>query len=121
MTVKECYDKMNGDYEDAMSRFGSEALVERFMLKFLKQNCLEEILKAVDEKDIEASFRAAHTLKGVAANVSLKAVAVAASELTEQLRPQTEQASRELVDKVASAYQLAAAVIEEYESEQEGK
>ena len=35
MTVKECYESMESDYEGVMGRMGSEEMVKRFALKFL--------------------------------------------------------------------------------------
>ena len=36
MTVKECYEKGGNDYDGVVKRLGSEGLVKRFALKFLK-------------------------------------------------------------------------------------
>lgn len=36
MTTKECYEKIGSNYDSVLSRFGNEALVKRFALKFLK-------------------------------------------------------------------------------------
>ena len=35
MTLKECYTRMNGSYEDAKLRLMMDSMVERFMFKFL--------------------------------------------------------------------------------------
>ena len=35
MTLKECYDALGGDYDEAMGRLRSERLVQKFVLKFL--------------------------------------------------------------------------------------
>ena len=39
MTTKECFDAMGADYEGVLERFSSEALVKKFALKFLDDNC----------------------------------------------------------------------------------
>ena len=35
MTIRECYEKTGSDYESILKRFGSEAMIQRFALKFL--------------------------------------------------------------------------------------
>ncbi len=34
MTVKECYEQMDSNYNNVLERLGSESLVKRFALKF---------------------------------------------------------------------------------------
>lgn len=70
MTLKECYARMNGSYEDAKLRLMMDSMVERFMFKFLEDDTMENLRSAVAERNIPDSFRAAHTLKGVAANLA---------------------------------------------------
>ena len=65
MTTKECYEEIGSNYESVLVRFGSEALVKRFALKFLKDPSYAELSEALEARDAERAFRAAHTLKGV--------------------------------------------------------
>lgn len=86
MTLQECYEKMQANYPDLCRRMGSPALAERFSVKFLKDTSYFALNEALEKKDWESAFRAAHTLKGVAANLSLTKVTEAASDITEDLR-----------------------------------
>lgn len=43
MTVKECYEKGGNDYDGVVKRLGSEGLVKRFALKFLKDPSFQEL------------------------------------------------------------------------------
>ena len=43
MTTKECYEEIGSNYESVLVRFGSEALVKRFALKFLKDPSYAEL------------------------------------------------------------------------------
>lgn len=117
MTLQECYEKMNGDYGEAINRLTMEKLVERFVLKFPEDKTMDELRDAVSRENIEDSFCAAHTLKGVAANLSFQALFTAASSLTEQLRPRTEKADPELMKEVEACYSLILATIEAYKEE----
>lgn len=92
MTLRECYDQMNGSYDDAKARLMMDSMIERFLQKFLEDKTMEDLRRAVASGDIPLSFRQAHTLKGVAANLAFTGLQKAASDLTEQLRPQAEAA-----------------------------
>ena len=89
MTVRECYEKIGSDFDKVLGRMGSEALVKRFAVKFLEDKSFEELTESLKEKDGEDAFRAAHTLKGICANLGLDRLYEADSELTEKLRNST--------------------------------
>lgn len=115
MTLEECYEKMNGNYLEIVERLQNEAVVERLLLKFLSDKSMADLMEAVGADDIEASFSAVHTLKGVALNLSFTELAKAASELTEQLRPRKEIADKKLLKKVEDAYTKVINAIKEFE------
>lgn len=117
MTLKECYDRMHGNYDDAKSRLMMESMVERFMFKFLEDGTMAALRAAVEAGNIPDSFREAHTLKGVAANLAFTELQAAASQLTEQLRPQTAPADPEFFARVEEAYKLVVDSIHAYQSE----
>lgn len=116
MDIKELYEKIGGNYESALSRLIKESFVEKFALMYLKDTSFLDLSKAVSEGNIVKSFRAAHTLKGVAANLSFNELSEAASELTEQLRSQTELANPHLYKKVKTAHNKTLQVLEEYQT-----
>ena len=82
MTVKECYEQIGSDYAGVLKRLGSEALVKRFALKFLKDPSYQELKDALIKKDGETAFRAAHTLKGVCLNLGCDRLYESSAELT---------------------------------------
>lgn len=92
MTVQECYESMGSDFEGVLGRMGSEAMVKRFALKFLDDPSYSNLVKAVEEKNADEAFRAAHTLKGICLNLGLDRLYKVSAELTEKLR------GKELVD-----------------------
>lgn len=114
MTIKECYEQFGGDYDDVFTRLQSEALIERFMNKFLDDKSMESLKSAVLNKQIEDAFKAAHTLKGVAGNLSYTNLQKAVSALTEQLRPCNDYADETLFAEVVKQYDLVIKTIEEY-------
>ena len=60
------------DVDGALERFmGSEALLERFLGKFLQDTNYAALEQAVARGDWEEALRASHTLKGVCGNLSM--------------------------------------------------
>ena len=86
MTLKECYAALNGDYEEAMGRLRSERLVQKFVLKFLDDGSFDLLCRSMESGDQPEAFRAAHTIKGVCANMAFSALLKSSSQLTELLR-----------------------------------
>ena len=117
MTVQECYEGLHGNYREAKQRLMGDSLVERFMLKFLSDNSMDTLREAIRENNNEKAFRAAHTLKGVAANMAFTELRNAASELTEQLRTLEKDPDPVLVEKVEASYKLVVDTISSYSSE----
>ena len=117
MTIKECYDRMNGSYEEAKSRLMMDSMIERFVFKFLDDSTMENLRKAIAQGDIAVSFREAHTLKGVAANLGFTRLMNSASQLTEALRPEgavVSQVSPALMEAVTQDYRTTMDAIHAY-------
>ena len=90
MTLQEFYTAADGDYNDAIGRLRSEAFIGRF-LRMLPQDSSSILLgEAISAGDAPTAFRAVHTMKGIALNLSLTGLATACSALTEALRGKTE-------------------------------
>ena len=70
MTMQECYKAIGGNYEAVLGRLHSEALIQRFTLKFLEDQSYLQLKQALENKNYEDAFRSAHTLKGVCQNLS---------------------------------------------------
>lgn len=113
MTVIECYEKIGGDYENAMSRFKNEALIKRFLPMFLSDPSFRELTDALENDDVGTAFRAAHTLKGVTANLSLARLNSAAVEITEMLRAEELLRAKEYFPNVKEAYYKTFEAIEQ--------
>ena len=117
MTVKECYEMLGGNYEEAKSRLMSDKLITKFIIKFLADPTMEQLRDAVKNNDHESSFRAAHTMKGVAANMAFSELQKNASELTEQLRGNEEPADPSLVENVEHSYEKVVNTIKKFQEE----
>ena len=86
MTVNEFYRAVDGDYTDAVNRLQSDALLAKFLKMLFRDNSMEMLTEAMQATDAKKAFLAVHTLKGIALNLSLTALAEACSAMTELLR-----------------------------------
>lgn len=102
-TFKAKLEELGADVDNTIHRFmGKETLYLNFLGKFKKDQSFANIEKQLEERNAEEAFKAAHTLKGVAANLGLDPIANLASDLTELLRgkQQFEEVDTEKLEKV---------------------
>lgn len=112
MTIRECYKKMNGDFDDVMQRLGSESFIQRFMLRFLDDTSFQMIKDGIANGDVDLAFRGAHTLKGVCSNLGFSKLCEASSELTEILRSRNLKGYEAAFNKVETQYQITVEAIQ---------
>ena len=75
------------DVNDALNRIGgNEGLYKKLLARFLEGNYLDAICEAIDNGDPEESAHAAHTLKGVSANLSLVRIQTVSMELEHAIK-----------------------------------
>ena len=86
MDVKAFYKDINGNYNEALSRMMIDSLIVKMVTKFMNDNSIDTLISYYDKKDYRALFASAHTLKGVAGNLSLTPLFDIACEITEMTR-----------------------------------
>ena len=106
MNLEKLYKEIHGDYAEAKARLMSDRLVEKFVLKFLTDPSMQQLRDAIASGEHDVAFRAVHTLKGVAANLSFTELWKAASSLTEQLRHSDGSVDETLLENLENAYRL---------------
>lgn len=114
MTVKECYDRIGGSYEEAKQRLMDDKRMLKFLGMFLRDTSFEQITGAIAKNDYAEAFKGAHSLKGVSHNMAFSALCGAVDILTEELRsgnPSTDVTS--LYEKTKDAYELTVQTIKE--------
>ena len=117
MNIQECYQQLGGDFAQVEKRLSSEALVGRFLAKFLDDGSFSELCIAMEDGDRHKAFRAAHTLKGVSGNLSLNRLFSSASQLADVLRLEGERipaGAQALFEEVKQDYQLTVRAIRAY-------
>ncbi len=118
MTLKECYAALGGDYDEAMGRLRSERLVQKFVLKFLNDGSHQLLCDSLAAGDRDEAFRAAHTIKGVCANLAFNALLNSSEALTEALRDgrPPQPGEEELIARVNADYDRAYRAIQEFQA-----
>lgn len=120
MRIEDCYQEMGGDYADVSARLPSPTLIRRFVLKFPEDASYAALCSAMDSGDRETAFRAAHTLKGVCANLGFARLLESSSTLTEVLRPEAAaipESASALMEQVRGDYQRTVDAIRRYREE----
>ncbi|WP_165054691.1 MULTISPECIES: Hpt domain-containing protein [unclassified Adlercreutzia] len=75
------------DYADAIDRFdGNAALYERLAVKYLSDTRFASLMAALEVDDFDEAYRQAHTLKGVAGNLSLSDLYRTAAFISDALK-----------------------------------
>ena len=119
MTVKECYVKAGLLYEPVLERLGNEAILKKFVLKFLNDPNFFDLKQGLLDADGEKAFRAAHTLKGICLNLGFDNLYKPSAEITEKLRGKKTDGCEELFAQVEAEYEKLINAIQEMASERE--
>lgn len=117
MTIQKCYQQLGGDFTQVEKRLSSANLVQKFIAKFLDDGSFSELCLAMKEGQPENAFRAAHTLKGVSASLSLTRLLSSVSQLAELLRTEAETipvGADLLFEEVKQDYELTVSTIHAY-------
>ena len=121
MTIQECYQSLDGNFAEVQQRLPSDRLIKRFITKFLDDGSYAELSQAMASGQREQAFRAAHTLKGVCANLSFTRLLTSVSALTDLLREESdaisESAAAALTDVTRDYSQPISAIRAYLESE----
>ena len=100
------------DVDGALERFmGSEALLERFLGKFLQDTNYAALEQAVARGDWEEALRASHTLKGVCGNLSISRLYELAARQVDLMRAEKWEEAEAMMPEMEAAYGEAAEAI----------
>ena len=120
MSLKTCYEMLGGNYDEALGRLFSERIMQKFVLKFLNEGSYELLMTALDAKNGEEAFRAAHTLKGVCLNLSFDKLLHSVEPLCEALRHGWTDDALALAEPVKADYEQTVTAIRALQAELEG-
>ena len=112
MTLTEFYDKAGGNYEEVLCRLMNDALVKKFLIKFLDDESCKNIFDNLEKHDIKEAFRAAHTLKGICQNLGLGTLYKSSCDVTEALRDGKNDVTDKMLSKLKDDYEMTVSTIE---------
>lgn len=114
MTIQECYECIGADYNDVLKRLQMERLVIKYVLKFLNDTNFETLEKALKQKDYEDAYRAAHTLKGISANLGFSCVYEYSTQLSELLKQNKTEELEDSFTQLKKAYLGVVSVVKQF-------
>ena len=119
MTLKELYEQIGGDYEQALRVLRMDKLIDKHIRKLPKGGVADALIAAGETMDPTQLFETAHAVKGVCGNLGLTNLSALASEITEEFRPGSsrklsDDEVREKLDAFAAAYRKAQDGIAQY-------
>ena len=122
MTAQELYQKIGGDYEQAIRVLRVEKLVDKHIRKLAHNGVIDQLIKAGETMDAEQLFETAHAAKGVCANLGLTELAEMTTEIAEAYRPGTprtltDDQVRERLARIAELEEKTVSEIRCYEAE----
>lgn len=102
------------DVEEGLARLlNDEDLYKEMMGIFLEDENYEELKKALDAGDVETAYRCAHTLKGVASNLSITSIHDTVVPLVELLRAGSMDGADAMYAELTTVYENVCSVIKE--------
>lgn len=120
MTLKELYEIIGGDYDQALRVLRVEKLMDKHIRKLTKGSVVEQLIAAGEAMDPAQMFDTAHASKGMCGNLGLKKLSDLASDIAEEFRPgnprtMTDGQVREKLDEIAALYRRAVEGVRQYE------
>ncbi|MBR0367809.1 MAG: Hpt domain-containing protein [Clostridia bacterium] len=120
MTIKELYDRIGGNYDQAVRVMKSDRLIDKYVRKLTASQVAESLAEAGKTMDPVKLFESAHAMKGVCSNLGLEALANAVNDITEEFRPGnarklSDDDVRARLDAIARQYRITAEGIRDYE------
>lgn len=119
---RELFEAYGGDYQITLGRFmGNEKMYLKFLNMLSRDENMQKLGDAVRRGDQTAAFEAAHTLKGVSANLGLTPLCSAVCAMVEPLRAGEQRDDyEELYEMVLSEYRRADELCLKLNQEAEG-
>lgn len=112
MNLQEASKELAINYQEAMTRFGGvEAIYQRFLKKFLNDSTYQELEEAWQKNEYQEIEKKAHTLKGVAGNLSLEKLYTISDSLVQKIRNEQYEETAEIYEELQKCYQHTVAII----------
>lgn len=91
MTLKELYEEIGGNYEQAIRVLIMEKLMDKHIRKLPHNSIFTSLAEAASSFDTVSIFENAHAIKGVCLNLGLTELAAVAEEICNEFRSGNER------------------------------
>ena len=120
MTLKELYQNIGGNYDQAIRVLLMEKLLDKHIRRLPRGGTVEALLAAGETMDPTVLFETSHAAKGICGNLGLTGLAAAASEISEEFRPgnprkMTDDQVRAKLAEISALYAKTTEGIRRYE------
>ena len=100
------------DLERVMGRFmGNEELYIKYLKRFMDDESFQNMQSMFQQGNLEETFKAAHTLKGLIANLGLDGIMHSVSPITEKLRNGSDEGVKELMEQAKLEYEIVLKIL----------
>lgn len=114
MTLKECYELTGSDYEAALSRLGSEEVIDVIVTMFAEDDTFTELETLIAKGNTEGAVMAAHKLKGVTSNIGFGLLADSSTEILGALRNGNIEAASAILKLTLPLFERTITAVEAY-------
>ena len=105
--------KVGVEPEEAIERFmGNEMLYLKYLIRFTEDENYRILSDSLAEGECRKAFEAAHTLKGVCGNLSVKGMEILLKEQVEYLRSGDIEKAKLMMPELKNAYEQVVSVLE---------
>ncbi len=106
LTKKSQLEEIGIDVDSVLDRFmGNEAILMRFLKKFLNDGNYGKLKEAVQTGDMEGALAASHTLKGVTGNLSMTKLYELLTDQVQLFREGKTEEAIYMMDEITRNYQ----------------
>lgn len=103
--MKEELAAAGADVNGTLERFmDSESLYERFLKRLPEDSNMGRLREAIEKSEWEAAEQAAHTLKGVTANLGLEPVALIMDQIVKKVRQGETEGYKPILEQGEAKY-----------------
>lgn len=104
------------DYADGVARFsGNAKSYEKFLKKFITDPEFPKLCEAMEQKNFEAAFYSAHTLKGMCGNLSIQVLYNKMKLFVEMLRNQADlEKAQAYFPELRAEYDTVIGILKQY-------
>lgn len=115
MTIRELYQNIGGDYDQAIRILRVDKLIDKHIRKFTDNGVMDRLATAAESMDATELFEASHAAKGVCANLGLVKLSEEVSVISEEFRPGKSRkfSDEEVKARLKSIWEMYSHVAEE--------